>query len=85
MGGGYPLGFTVGLVMGGGLTDTAGWQSGFYIAAGINSMLFLFALFGLPKIVYPTPLTVARIRSEIDWIGAFILSSSLAMLLYVFS
>lgn len=83
MGGGQPLGFTIGLVMGGGLTDTAGWQVGFYIAAAINSLLFVFALFGLPKIPRQAPITLARLRREIDWVGAFILSAALALLLYV--
>lgn len=85
MGGGQPLGFTIGLVMGGGLTDSAGWQFGFYLAAGINSLLFVFALFVLPKIPRQAPVTLARLRNEIDWVGAFILSTSLAMLLYVFA
>lgn len=79
------MGFTIGLVMGGGLTDSAGWQIGFYLAAGINSLLFVFAVFVLPKIPLQTPMTLARFRKEIDWVGACILSTSLAMLLYVFA
>jgi len=85
MGGGQPLGFTVGLVVGGALTDTTGWQGGLYLAAGINSLLFLLALWGLPKLGRQTPLTVARLKLEVDWIGALILSAALAMLLYVFA
>ena len=85
MGGGYPLGFTVGLVVGGILTDAVGWQSGFYIAAGCNSVLFLLALFILPRISPQGPVTLNRLRQEVDWIGAGILSSSLALLLYVFA
>ncbi|KAK5939593.1 hypothetical protein PMZ80_007972 [Knufia obscura] len=85
MGGGQPLGFTIGLVTGGALTDAVGWQAGLYLAAGINSVLFLLALFGLPKLKRETPLTLARLKSEIDWVGAFILSTSLALLLYVFA
>lgn len=85
MGGGQPLGFTIGLVMGGGLTDSAGWQVGFYLAAGINSLLFIFALLKLPKIPREVPVTLSRLRKDVDWIGALILSTGLAMLLYVFA
>lgn len=83
MGGGQPLGFTIGLVAGGALTDSAGWQTGFYLAAGINSILLVLAFFVLPKVEREGPLTFQRLKSEVDWIGAFILSSSLALLLYV--
>lgn len=79
------MGFTVGLVMGGGLTDAAGWQVGFYIAAAISSLLFVLGFFGLPKIPRQTPLTFARLKHEIDWVGAFVLSAALALLLYVFA
>jgi len=45
--------------------------------------LFLLAFFGLPKVKRQTPLTLGRLKREIDWVGAFILSTSLALLLYV--
>ena len=86
MGGGQPLGYTVGLIMGGGLADSSvGWQGSMYIAAGLNSILFVFALFGLPAVDGRSPNAWHRLKSDIDWIGAFILSSSLALLLYVFA
>ena len=85
MGGGQPLGFTIGLGVGGSMTDNIGWQAGLYMAAGVNSALFILAFFGLPKIPRAEPLNFARLRKEVDWIGAFILSTSLALLLYVFS
>jgi len=85
MGGGQPLGFSAGLVMGGLLTDHAGWSIGFYLAAGLNSMLLVLALLKLPKTPRSTPLTWSRLKHEIDWAGALILSTSLALLLYVFA
>lgn len=85
MGGGQPLGFTLGLICGGALADRVGWSVGFYLAAGINSILFLLALFGLPKTVLATPLTWSKLRSEVDWTGALMLSTALALLLYVFA
>jgi MFS family permease len=85
MGGGQPLGFTIGLTAGGGLTESLGWQSGFYMIAGLNTVLFFLALFGLPRIPRSAPVTFSRLRDEVDWIGALILTSSIALLLYVFA
>jgi len=85
MGGGQHLGFAIGLVAGGAFTDTVGWQGGLYLATGINSVLLLLAFFGLPKLRRQTLLTFARFKHEIDWVGALILSTSLALLLYVFA
>lgn len=85
MGGGQPLGYVVGLVIGGTLTDAIGWQAGFYLAAGINAVLFVLALFGMPRVNRPTGNSLARLKSEVDWVGALILSTALAMLLYVFA
>lgn len=85
MGGGQPLGFSLGLTIGGVLTDKVGWRSGFYIAAGLNTILFILALFGLPAIRRTTPLSLERLKTEVDWVGAFLLSSSLALLSFVFA
>lgn len=90
MGGGQPVGFSVGLSLGGVLTDTIGWRVGFYIAAGVNTLIFAIALWGLP----PSANAGARlswgrkwqqIKNDIDWVGALIASASLAMLSYVFA
>jgi MFS family permease len=47
MGGGQPIGFTVGLTLGGVFSDTIGWQWGFHIAAIINTIVFVIGFFGL--------------------------------------
>lgn len=85
MGGGQPVGFSVGLVMGGALTDRVGWQVGFYLAAGLNAILFILAFWKLPRVQKQTSSAWVRLRSDIDWIGAMILTTSLALLLYVFA
>lgn len=90
MGGGQPVGFSVGLVLGGLLTDSVGWRVGFYVAAAVNVVVFCIALWGLP----PSSGTGERlswaqkweqVKNDIDWIGAIIASTSLAMLSYVFA
>ncbi|KAL1310951.1 hypothetical protein AAFC00_001174 [Neodothiora populina] len=92
MGGGQPVGFAIGLTLGGVLTETIGWRVGFYIAAAINAVIFAIGFFGLPKnTTRPDGLALTwhqkweRVAHEIDWVGAIIASTSLAMLSYVFA
>ncbi|KAF4815249.1 putative MFS-type transporter [Colletotrichum siamense] len=83
MGGGQPIGFSVGLSVGGVFTDTIGWRWGFHIAAIINTVIFLIALKWLPSIGKREPVTWNRFLTEVDWIGAFLASGFLAMVSYV--
>ena len=85
MGAGQPVGFSIGLVAGGILADGPGWRVGFYIAAAINTIFLGLALFGLPKAAEPTRRSLSRLRTEIDWPGALILSTALGLLSYVFA
>ncbi|KIY00901.1 uncharacterized protein Z520_03567 [Fonsecaea multimorphosa CBS 102226] len=85
MGAGQPVGFSIGLVVGGILTDGPGWRAGFYIAAAINAVLFVLAVTGLPKPAQPTQMSVKRLATEIDWPGALILSTTLGLFSYVFA
>ena len=96
MGGGQPVGFAVGLAIGGVLTDSIGWRWCFFISAIFDAVLFATALWGLPtSIDSPSDaqgaadLTwrekYARLKYDIDWVGALIASASLAMMSYVFA
>lgn len=96
MGGGQPVGFSVGLALGGVLTDTIGWRWGFYISAIFNTAVLAIAFWGLPASIdkdLGEEGTVGltwlqkwqRVKTEIDWVGAIIASTSLAMLSYVFA
>ena len=86
MGGGQPVGFSIGLTVGGVLVDSkAGWRAGFYVAAGINSVVLLMSIWGLPRIRREGRPSYQRLRKDVDWIGALLLSSSLGMLSYVFA
>ncbi|KAF7845833.1 hypothetical protein BT93_L0402 [Corymbia citriodora subsp. variegata] len=77
-----PFGFAFGLVVGGILTDTTGWRSGFYIPAAIMSLQTLIASRVVPADM-PRHDTMRRLKNEIDWVGALIGCSSLAMFSYV--
>ncbi|TDZ36982.1 putative MFS-type transporter [Colletotrichum trifolii] len=83
MGGGQPIGFSVGLSVGGVFTDTIGWRWGFHMAAIINTLIFLIALKWLPSIGKREPVTWNRFVTEVDWIGAFLASAFLSMISYV--
>lgn len=77
-----PLGFVVGLVLGGVLVDTIGWRSGFYICGSIMLFQVLTGLRVIPA--QDTPHDVwTRVRTEVDWIGAMIACTALAMFSYV--
>lgn len=90
------IGFAVGLALGGVLTDSIGWQWGFYISAIFDTAIFAIALWGLPNSIDSPADGVgaadltwsqkwSQMVNEIDWVGALIASASLAMLSYVFA
>ncbi|KAJ4347096.1 uncharacterized protein N0V89_011033 [Didymosphaeria variabile] len=85
MGGGQPIGFSVGLTLGGVFSTTIGWRWGFHIAAIINTVVFVIGLFGLPKVDVAQKDVWKRLRTEIDWVGIAIGAASLAMLSYSFA
>jgi len=85
MGGGQPIGFSLGLTLGGVFADSIGWRWGFYVAAMFNTIVFLLAIWGLPKNLDTGPVTWRRLVYDIDWVGAIIASTALAMMSYVFA
>ncbi len=86
LGAAQPVGFSLGLVLGGVLTDRIGWRYGYYIVAIANVITLFTAVWGLPRQRGEMmPITWKRLIYDIDWIGAFIASSSLGMLSYVFA
>ena len=96
MGGGQPIGFAVGLALGGVLTDSLSWRWGFYLASIFDAAICAVAFWGLPATIdSPTgaegaaDLTWAQkfqqLKTDIDWVGAMIATTSLAMLSYVFA
>lgn len=82
---GQPLGYSLGLVLGGVFVDTIGWRFGFYMCGALAIALFLVSIWALP-VDNPTegeaPL-MNRLVRDIDWIGAAIASSCLGIFSYV--
>ncbi|KAL2075205.1 hypothetical protein VTL71DRAFT_147 [Oculimacula yallundae] len=88
LGAGQPLGFSIGLVIGGLFVDSIGWRFGYYIGAILTFIIFVVSFFGIPSDTDPSQTvrnTLHRIRNEIDWIGIGIISTSLGLFSYVFS
>ncbi|KAK8051762.1 hypothetical protein PG993_003147 [Apiospora rasikravindrae] len=81
---GQPLGFALGLVLGGIFTDTIGWRWAYYMMAGINFVLSTASIWSLPhKPVRTGETKLATRLAEIDWVGAVMLSAALGLLMYV--
>lgn len=82
-----PLGFAVGLVASGVMVERVGWRSGFYLTGSATLLTAVAAVWTLPAIAAAEQSSaMARLKgvgSEVDWIGAFISSTGLALLAYV--
>lgn len=82
-----PLGFSLGLVLGGVFNDSSlGWRAGYYIGGALAFLLWAIGIRALPAVTPSTtegPTMLQRLAKEIDWIGAAIASTSLATFSYV--
>ncbi|KAK4195507.1 major facilitator superfamily domain-containing protein [Triangularia verruculosa] len=76
-----PLGFSLGLVLTGVMTDTVGWRPAFFLVAACSIVLFTMGIWSLPPDVHP--LVLRRLGREIDWVGVGLASMGLAMFSYV--
>lgn len=82
---GSPLGFALGLVLGGIFVDTIGWRWAYYITAVINFLISTSAVWLLPTIHHAnhSDSRIRRLSRDIDWVGAIIISAGLGLLLYI--
>jgi MFS family permease len=86
MGGGLPIGFSIGLIMGGLCAGTIGWEWGFYITAILNLVVLVLLAWKLPVTDLNNPsIHWNKLRTDVDWLGVALISSSLGLLLYVLS
>ncbi|OJZ85210.1 hypothetical protein ASPFODRAFT_61887 [Aspergillus luchuensis CBS 106.47] len=83
MGSGQPIGFGVGLLLGGVFADTVSWRWGFYSAAIANTPVLLLSVWQLPaRTSKQQGVSWRNIFFGIDWIGALTASAALALLSY---
>lgn len=83
---GQPLGYALGLILGGVFTNTIGWRWGFYITAIIDAVLFVGSVLILPADADSMQLCRAtwhKLAYNIDWIGVAILALAFGLLSYV--
>ncbi|OBT39729.1 hypothetical protein VE00_09844 [Pseudogymnoascus sp. WSF 3629] len=89
LGAGQPVGFSVGLVIGGVFVEAIGWRYGYYIAAILTAVIFVISIFGVPvdhaAESQSLRTILRRMGTEIDWIGCMLLSTSLGLFSYVLS
>lgn len=84
MGGGQPIGYSIGLTLGGSIASTVGWQWGFFLASIVNLAVSILASWQLPRNEQNSPTVYwKKLISDVDWLGALIASACLAMLSYV--
>lgn len=80
---GQPLGFSAGLVLGGLFIDgTNSWRPGWYLAAAIFALCSCIGLALLPADRLLIPPSWSRFRTRIDWPGALLASTGLALVSY---
>lgn len=80
-----PLGFSFGLVLAGVFIDGPGWRVGFYVGGAASFLLFAIGIWALPVDVKAhTDISIRkRLTTEIDWIGAAVACTSIAVFSYV--
>lgn len=81
-----PLGFAVGLVVSGVMIQKAGWRSSFYLTGSATLCTSVAATWALPKIrdgeQEIAVVLFKKICNNVDWVGALISCSGLAILAY---
>ena len=83
MGLAQPLGFALGLVLGGVIVDTIGWRAGWYMCAGAVMLCLVVGTWTIPADSTTQPPSLERLKTDIDWTGAMIATACLALFSYV--
>lgn len=79
-----PLGFLLGLVLGGVFVDGVGWRPAFYLVAAASCATGGVGVWVLPKDEKPRTWRCVKkqLKEEIDWVGTVISSTGLVTLSY---
>lgn len=82
LGGGWPIGFSIGLVLGGVLVETIGWRAGYYLSCVVSTLTLIGAWYTVPS-NFTAPNRRKALRNDIDWVGVTIASVCMALLSYI--
>ncbi|WEW60141.1 hypothetical protein PRK78_005626 [Emydomyces testavorans] len=87
LGASQPVGFSLGIVLGGVLIAGIGWRYGYYIVAALNVCILLVAIWQIPKDprVAAGTITWTRLYYGVDWMGTALVSLSLGIFSYTLS
>lgn len=80
MGAGEPIGFGLGLLLGGIFIDTIGWRWAFYTSAIAMALLSVIVILFSSRLGQDDRIEWRRMSSEIDWIGVAVATASLVMI-----
>lgn len=80
-----PLGFSVGLVLGGVFVDTIGWRAGWYLSGALTLFFSIVGLWALPTRQDDRNLNdiLRDFRTKVDWVGAILASTFMTLLCYL--
>lgn len=79
-----PLGYALGLVLGGVFTDTVGWRWAYWVMAVLNAGVSVMAVWALPAVEHGSAKRwPQQLREDVDWVGAVGLSAALGLVMYV--
>lgn len=86
VGAGQPVGYSIGMFIGGFFVDSIGWRYAWNFAAAVALVVFIAGAIGLPKDGAYQHLKNSvwkRLTVDIDWLGAVFSSACLGLLSYV--
>jgi MFS family permease len=78
-----PIGFSLGMVLEGVILDTVGWRFSYYLCGSLSLAFFFVSLWALPNDAVVVGSVFAKLKREIDWVGALVASSSLGVFSYI--
>jgi MFS family permease len=78
-----PIGFSLGMVLEGVIIDTVSWRLSYYVTGSLSLGFFLLSLWTLPRDAVIEGSVIVKLKKEIDWVGAIMLSTSLGVFSYI--
>jgi MFS family permease len=78
-----PIGFSLGMVLEGVIIDTVGWRFSYYLSGSLSLALFAVSVWALPRDPVIEGSSMAKLKKEIDWVGALVASTCMAVFSYI--